>query len=75
MTEEQEQMLQAVLRNQEVIMNALAEVLTSDPAGRPRDLLRNNTVVDLGTCVGLTHYYLADLKSLGNSESHRRSEN
>jgi hypothetical protein len=75
MTDEQEQMLQAVLRNQEVIMNALAEILTNDPAGRPRDLRRSNTVADLGTCVGLTHYYLADLKSFGNSEGHRRSEN
>ena len=75
MTDEQEQMLQAVLRNQEVIMNALAEVLTNDPAGRPRDLRRRNTVAELGTCVGLTHYYLADLKSSGSSESHRRSEN
>ena len=75
MTDEQEQMLQAVLRNQEVIMNALAEVLTNDPAGRSRDLRRGNTVVDLGTCVGLTHYYLADLKRFGSSESHRRSEN
>jgi len=75
MTEEQEQMLEAVLRNQEVTMNALAELLTNDPAGRPRDLRRGNTVADLGTCVGLTHYHLADLKSFGSSESHRRSEN
>ena len=61
MTEVQEEMLQAVLRNQEVIMNALAEVLTNDPPGRPRDLRRSNTIADLGTCVGFTHYYLADL--------------
>jgi hypothetical protein len=75
MTDEQEEMLQAVLRNQEVIMNALAEVLTNDPAGRPRDLRRGHTIAELGTCVGLIHYYLADLTSFGSSESHRRGEN
>ncbi len=75
MTDEQEQMLQAVLRNQEVIMNALAELLTNEPVGRTRDLRRGNTIADLGTCVGFTHYCLADLKSLGSSESKRRNEN
>ena len=75
MTDEQEEMLQAVLRNQEVIMNALAELLTNEPVGRSRDLRRSNTVTDLGTCVGFTHYYLADLKSDANSESQRRRGN
>ena len=75
MTDEQEEMLQAVLRNQEVIMNALAELLTNEPVGRSRDLRRSNTVTDLGTCVGFTHYYLADLKSEANSESQRRRGN
>lgn len=55
MTEEYEEMLRAVLRNQEVIMNALAELLTNEPVGRPRDLRRSNTISDLGTCVGFTH--------------------
>ena len=36
MTEEYEEMLRAVLRNQEVIMNALAELLTEDPDALPR---------------------------------------
>ena len=75
MTDEQEEMLHAVLRNQEVIMNALAELLTNEPVGRSRDLRRSNTVTDLGTCVGFTHYYLADLKSEANSESQRRRGN
>jgi hypothetical protein len=43
MTEEYEEMLRAVLRNQEVIMNALAELLTNEPVGRSRDLRRGNT--------------------------------
>jgi hypothetical protein len=34
MTDEQEYMLRTVLRNQEVIMNALADLLTGDPRGR-----------------------------------------
>jgi hypothetical protein len=75
MTEEYEEMLRAVLRNQEVIMNALAELLTNEPVGRPRDLRRSNTIADLGTCVGFTHYCLADLKSLGSSKRQRRNEN
>ena len=75
MTEEHEEMLRAVLRNQEVIMNALAELLTNEPVGRTRDLRRGNTIADLGTCVGFTHYCLADLKSLGSSEGKRRNEN
>ena len=74
MMDEQEEMMRAVLRNQEAIMNALAELLTAGPKGMPRDLRRCNTITDLGTCVGFTHYYLADLKSYGSSESHRRSE-
>jgi hypothetical protein len=73
MTEEYEEMLRAVLRNQEVIMNALAELLTNEPVGRSRDLRRGNTIADLGTCVGFTHYCLADLKSHGGSK--RRNEN
>lgn len=75
MTDEQEQMLGTVLRNQEAIMNALAELLANAPAGRTRDLRRGNTIADLGTCVGFTHYYLADLKCFGGLESRRRSEN
>jgi len=75
MTDEQEEMLQAVLRNQEVIMNALAQLLTNEPVGGSRDLRRSNTVTDLGTCVGFTHYYLADLKSDADSESQRRRGN
>ena len=75
MTDEQEQMMRAVLRNQEAIMNALAELLTAGPKGMPRDLRRCNTITNLGTCVGFTHYYLADLKSDGSSDSQRRSEN
>ena len=75
MTEEYEEMLRAVLRNQEVIMNALAELLTNEPVGRSRDLRRGNTIADLGTCVGFTHYCLADLKSLDSSKNRRRNEN
>jgi hypothetical protein len=75
MTEEQEQMLQAVLRNQEVIMNALAELLTEHRGEQSRDLGRGNTIADLGTCVGFTHYYLADLTSRDRKEGQRRAEN
>jgi hypothetical protein len=75
MTEEHEEMLRAVLRNQEVIMNALAELLTNEPVGGPRDVRRGNTIADLGTCVGFTHYCLADLNSLDSSKSRRRNEN
>jgi hypothetical protein len=64
MTGEQEQMLRAVLRNQEVIMNALADLLTGDPRNRQEEQSRDNTLADLGTCVGLTHYYLQDLRQL-----------
>jgi hypothetical protein len=75
MTDEQEQMLQAVLRNQEVIMNALAELLAVRSDELPRDLHRGQTIAELGTCVGFTHYYLADLESDGSPEVQRRSEN
>jgi hypothetical protein len=61
MTEEQEQMLRVVLRNQEVIMNALAELLTADPVKMLKDPRRGDKITDLGTCVGFTHYCLADL--------------
>src|SRR4028119_371274 len=64
MTGEQEQMLRAVLRNQEVIMNALADLLTGDPRNRQEEQSRDNTLADLGTCVGLTHYHLQDLRQL-----------
>jgi hypothetical protein len=67
MTEEQEQILQAVLRNQEVIMNALAELLNTGPEEMPRDLRRGRMIADLGTCVGFTHYFLADLERYGTS--------
>ena len=60
---EQEQMLRAVLRNQEVIMNALADLLTGDPRNRQEEQRRDNILADLGTCVGLTHYYLEDLRT------------
>ena len=63
MTDEQELMLRAVLRNQEVIMNALADLLTGDPKTRLEEQRRDNTLADLGTCVGLTHYYLEDLRT------------
>jgi hypothetical protein len=75
MTEEQEQMLQAVLRNQEVIMNVLAELLTAGLAELPMGLRRGDAIAELGTCVGFTHYILADLDSYGSSESQGRSEN
>jgi hypothetical protein len=61
MTDEQERMLQAVLRNQEVIMNALADLLTGDPRTRVAEQHRDKILSDLGACVGLTHYYLEDL--------------
>ena len=64
MTEEQELMLRAVLRNQEVIMNALAELLTGNPDGRTDERRREYTLTELGTCVGLTHYYLEDLRKM-----------
>ena len=63
MTNEQEYMLRTVLRNQEVIMNALADLLTGDPRGRIEEQHRDKTPADLGTCVGLTHYYLEDLRT------------
>lgn len=64
MTEEQEQMLRAVLRNQEVIMNAIAELLTGSPDGQEKERRRENTLMELGTCVGITHYYLEDLRRI-----------
>ncbi len=67
MTEEQEQILQAVLRNQEVIMNALVELLNTGPEEMPRDLRRSRMIADLGTCVGFTHYFLTDLERYGTS--------
>ena len=76
MTDEQELMLRAVLRNKEVIMNALADLLTGDPKTRLEEQRRDNTLADLGTCVGLTHYYLEDLRTQEQfSESQRRSKN
>jgi hypothetical protein len=76
MTDEQELMLRAVLRNQEVIMNALADLLTGDPKTRLEEQRRDNTLADLGTCVGLTHYYLEDLRTQEQfSESQRHSKN
>ena len=63
MTDEQEYMLRTVLRNQEVIMNALADLLTGDPRGRVAEQHRDKILADLGTCVGLTHYYLEDLRT------------
>ena len=76
MTDEQELMLRAVLRNQEVIMNALADLLTGDPKTRLEEQRRDNMLADLGTCVGLTHYYLEDLRTQEQfSESQRHSKN
>lgn len=76
MTDEQELMLRAVLRNQEVIMNALADLLTGDPKTKLEEQRRDNTLADLGTCVGLTHYYLEDLRTQEQfSESQRHSKN
>ena len=76
MTDEQELMLRAVLRNQEVIMNALADLLTGDPKTKLEEQRRDNTLADLGTCVGLMHYYLEDLRTQEQfSESQRRSKN
>jgi hypothetical protein len=63
MTDEQELMLRAVLRNQEVIMNVLADLLTGVPGDRLQEQHRDNTLANLGTCVGLTHYYLEDLRA------------
>jgi hypothetical protein len=68
MTEAQEHMLQAVLRNQEVIMNALAELLIANPNELLTNQTLGNTVADLGTSVGFTHYLLADLESNGSQE-------
>jgi hypothetical protein len=68
MTEEQEQILQAVLRNQEVIMNALVELLNTGPEEMPRGLRRSRMIADLGTFVGFTHYFLAALERNGTSE-------
>ena len=75
MTDEQEQMLQAVLRNQEVIMTALAELLAVGSDELPRNLHRGHTIAELGTCVGFTHYYLADLNGGSGSGVQRPSEN
>ena len=60
MTDEQELMLRAVLRNQEVIMNVLADLLTGVPGDRLQEQHRDTILADLGTCVGLTHYELGD---------------
>jgi hypothetical protein len=76
MTEEQERMLRAMLRNQEVIMNALADLLTGDPRDRLEEQRRDNTLADLGACVGLTHYYLEDLRTQEQfRESRRHTKN
>ena len=61
MTEEQEEMLRVVLRNQEVTMNALAELLTAYPDELLSGQRCGDTLTELGTCVGFTQYYLADL--------------
>jgi hypothetical protein len=61
MTEEQEEMLRVALRNQEVIMNALVEILTAYPDELLSRQRLGDTITELGTCVGFTHYYLADL--------------
>jgi hypothetical protein len=69
-------MLRAMLRNQEVIMNALADLLTGDPRTRLEEQRRDNTLADLGTCVGLTHYYLEDLRTQEQfRESQRHPKN
>jgi hypothetical protein len=72
MTDEQELMLRAVLRNQEVIMNVLADLLTGNPGDRLQEQHRDSTLADLGTCVGLTHYYLEDLRAQEQLRESRR---
>jgi len=72
MTDEQELMLRAVLRNQEVIMNALADLLTGDPGDTLEEQHRDNTLANLGTCAGLTHYYLEDLSAQEQFRESRR---
>jgi hypothetical protein len=42
-------------------------LLTGDPRNRQEEQGRDNTLADLGTCVGLTHYYLQDLRQLSSS--------
>ncbi len=69
---EQEHILRAVLRNQEVIMNALADLLTGDPRNRQEEQRRDNTLADLGTCVGLTHFHLEDLSTQEQIRSGQR---
>jgi hypothetical protein len=69
MTEEQEEMLRVALRNQEVIMNALVELLTAYPDELLSEQRLGNTITELGTCVGFTHYYLADLTETLNQAS------
>jgi hypothetical protein len=69
MTEEQEEMLRVALRNQEVIMNALVELLTAYPDELLSEQRLGDTITELGTCVGFTHYYLADLTETLNQAS------
>jgi hypothetical protein len=69
MTEEQEEMLRVALRNQEVIMNALVELLTVYPDELLSEQRLGDTITELGTCVGFTHYYLADLTETLNQAS------
>jgi hypothetical protein len=69
MTEEQEEMLRVALRNQEVIMNALVELLTAYPDELLSEQRLGDTITELGTCVGFTHYYLADLTETLNQGS------
>jgi len=76
MTEEPERMVRAVLRYQEVIINALADLLTGHPRDSLEEQRRDNTLTDLGTCVGLTHYYLEDLRTQEHfRESQRHTKN
>jgi hypothetical protein len=72
MADEQESMLRAVLRNQEVIMNALADLLTGEPRTRVAEQHHDKILADLGTCVGLTHYYLEDLRAQEQFRESRR---
>jgi hypothetical protein len=54
----------------------LADLLTGDPRDRLEEQRRDNTLADLGACVGLTHYYLEDLRTQEQfRESRRHTKN
>jgi hypothetical protein len=54
----------------------LADLLTGHPRDSLEEQRRDNTLTDLGTCVGLTHYYLEDLRTQEHfRESQRHTKN